>query len=243
MNYSKQTIRSLATMAEVLVRGRDYRVKKIEKNDNCVDVTTTPPKSRDKILIRIVTEPHLDSGRIGKQFVEEMGEDLEDEDFEKAVLIGKSFTGGAKSDLEREGIEFINSKEESALNLIEPFKLYPRIQVLVDNLCKSRCGEIPKSEKQCKGYNPKPRKCPTCKGTGTIKKKGREVTCPDCRGKAVESKYTCDIRLISDNADFHFEKGWIALLQHDLKQLLTIQLTHTSKPKLSEKILEVMEPT
>ncbi|UCD73195.1 MAG: restriction endonuclease [Candidatus Bathyarchaeota archaeon] len=239
MNYTRQTVHSLAETAEVLVRGRGYQIKTVEKNDNCVDVISTLPKSKDEILIRIITEPNLDSGTIGKQLVEEMQEHLEEEDYAKAILIGKSFTAGARSDMKQEDIEFIN-KEGNTINMINPLKLYPRIQTAVDNLCKTRCGKIPKSEKQCKGYNPNPKKCPTCNETGTIKKKGRENKCPECKGKAIEPRYTCDIRLLSDNADFHLKKGWTTLLKNDLEQLLKLQTKITTKPKLSEKIMKIL---
>ena len=33
----------------------------------------------------------------------------------------------------------------------------------------------------------------------------------------------CGIRIISDNASFHFEMGWVKLLKNDLKQLLLLQ--------------------
>lgn len=239
MNYSKQTIHSLAETAEVLVRGRGYQIKNVEKNDNCVDIISTLPKSKDEILIRIVTEPNLDSGTIGKQLVKEMKEHLEEEDYTKVILIGKSFTAGAKSDLKQEDIEFIK-KEENAVSLIKTSELYSRIQTAVDDLCKTRCGKIPKSEKQCKGYNPNLKKCPACNGTGIVKKKGRESKCPECKGKAVGPVYACDIRLLSDNADFHTEKGWTTLLHDDLKQLLILQSDCASKPMVSEKILEVL---
>lgn len=35
----------------------------------------------------------------------------------------------------------------------------------------------------------------------------------------------CKIRVISDNATFHFENGWIQLLKNDFKQLLLLQKT------------------
>jgi hypothetical protein len=44
----------------------------------------------------------------------------------------------------------------------------------------------------------------------------------DCKGYS-EGRYSCKIRLISDNASFHFERGWADLLQNDLVQLLTLQ--------------------
>jgi len=37
----------------------------------------------------------------------------------------------------------------------------------------------------------------------------------DCKGN-------CRIRIISDNASFHFEQGWINLMKKDLKQLLSL---------------------
>ena len=33
----------------------------------------------------------------------------------------------------------------------------------------------------------------------------------------------CKIRVISDNASFHFENGWLRLLKNDFKQLLALQ--------------------
>ncbi|UCG37349.1 MAG: restriction endonuclease [Candidatus Bathyarchaeota archaeon] len=43
----------------------------------------------------------------------------------------------------------------------------------------------------------------------------------DCKGLS-EDGYCCEIRQVSDNATFHFKRGWIALLQRDLSRLLAI---------------------
>jgi len=43
----------------------------------------------------------------------------------------------------------------------------------------------------------------------------------DCKGFS-EGAYSCDIRLISDNADFHHEKAWEDFLERDLIKLLEI---------------------
>ena len=54
----------------------------------------------------------------------------------------------------------------------------------------------------------------------------------DCKGYS-DNHYSCKIRLISDNAQLHFERGWTNLLQNDLKQLLIIDKSagnqHNSK--------------
>jgi hypothetical protein len=44
----------------------------------------------------------------------------------------------------------------------------------------------------------------------------------ECKGH-VDDNYSCDIRLISDNASFHLKHGWTNLLKKDLSRLLTIE--------------------
>ena len=44
----------------------------------------------------------------------------------------------------------------------------------------------------------------------------------DCKGHT-DGHYSCDVRLTSDNADFHFERGWTSFLEKDLMKLLAIE--------------------
>jgi hypothetical protein len=44
----------------------------------------------------------------------------------------------------------------------------------------------------------------------------------DCEGY-VDGHYSCDVRLVSDNASFHFELGWVDFLERDLAKLLAIE--------------------
>jgi hypothetical protein len=44
----------------------------------------------------------------------------------------------------------------------------------------------------------------------------------DCKG-FVDGHYSCNVRLISDNADFHYEKEWVNFLERDLVKLLAIE--------------------
>ena len=46
----------------------------------------------------------------------------------------------------------------------------------------------------------------------------------DCKGY-VDGHYACDVRLVSDNASFHFEHGWTDFLEKDLARLLAIEKT------------------
>ena len=44
----------------------------------------------------------------------------------------------------------------------------------------------------------------------------------ECKGY-VDGNYSCDVRLISDNASFHLKHGWIDFLKKDLARLLAIE--------------------
>jgi hypothetical protein len=44
----------------------------------------------------------------------------------------------------------------------------------------------------------------------------------DCEGKDSNGHYSCKIRRISDNASFHFGRGWTRFLENDLMQLLAV---------------------
>jgi hypothetical protein len=44
----------------------------------------------------------------------------------------------------------------------------------------------------------------------------------NCKGYT-DGRYSCDVRLTSDNADFHFERGWTRFLEKDLMKLLAIE--------------------
>ena len=146
-----------------------------------MDITALDEESNEKVLLRIV-EPKSRSGFVGVDAVREMLEAMEREDYDKGVLLGKKFTVAAKRQLMENDIQRIS---ESHTPRFKPERLYVRINNYVNDLCKAKCGKIPKKESDCKG---------------------------DCR-----------IRIISDNASFHFEQGWIKLMKNDLKQLLAIR--------------------
>ena len=49
-----------------------------------------------------------------------------------------------------------------------------------------------------------------------------KAKCVKIPKKESDCKGDCGIRIISDNASFHFEQGWINLMKKDLKQLLSM---------------------
>jgi hypothetical protein len=50
-----------------------------------------------------------------------------------------------------------------------------------------------------------------------------KTKCGKIPQKESDCQSNCRIRIISDNACFHFERGWLSLMKNDLKQLLSLQ--------------------
>ena len=55
-----------------------------------------------------------------------------------------------------------------------------------------------------------------------------KTKCGKIPEKESDCKGDCRVRVISDNASFHFEQGWINLMKKDLKQLLALNETKKS---------------
>ncbi len=174
--------------AEVISAVRDYETMRTRKKDGRVDFTVSPSESDDKILIRVITEAKSKSGYVGVDTVREMGKVLEKKSYDKGILVGKRFTMAAQREMEREEIEAVS---ERITPRFKSERLYLVINGCVQNLCRTKCGHVPRKKSDCKGY--------------------------------VDGHYSCDVRLISDNAGFHFEHGWTGFLERDLAKLLTIE--------------------
>jgi hypothetical protein len=177
----------LVERAKLVLAVKEYQVEKTRRREGKIDFTVSPLESDDRILIRVIAEPESKSGYVGVDTVRKMSRSLGRRHYEKGILIGKRFTMAAKSEMEREDIEAISER-------IPRFKLerlYLVIQNHVDNLCKAKCGKIPKEESDCKGYS--------------------------------DRQYSCNIRRINDNANFHFKRGWRNPLRRDLVKLLAIE--------------------
>jgi hypothetical protein len=178
---------SLELKAELFMAIEDYESKGMEKWDNGFDITALDNESNDKVLIRLITNPKSESGYVGSNTVDRMVAAIENEDYDKGVLISNKFTKAARIKLAEEGIQRIS--DDTMLDF-PPRRLYFVARELVDNLCKAKCGRVPQEESDCKG--------------------------------CLSDRYSCEVRLISDNASFHFERGWTSLLQKDTLRLLSM---------------------
>lgn len=177
---------SLELDAELVMMIEDYECEKRQKRAEGIDFTASDVKSDDKILLRLITEPKSRSGVICVYDVRKMVERMKDKNYDKGVLISKRFSEAAKDELRKRGIKVVSEK----FMPYKPQELYLKLQDCIYDLCKAKCGRVPKKASDCWGYS--------------------------------EGRYSCKIRLISDDASFHFDHGWTKLLQNDLKRLLAI---------------------
>lgn len=178
----------LVDKAKLILAVREYQMKKTRRKERRIDFTVSPPKSDDRILIRVITEP-AKSGYGGVNTVREMSQTLGKRHYDKGILISKRFTEAARSEMKRKDIEAVSE----GIPRFKPEQLYLVINDYISELCKAKCGHVPKKESDCKGYS--------------------------------DGNYSCNIRLISDDTTFHFEHGWMLLLERDLAKLLAIKET------------------
>ena len=179
---------SFVDKAEVVLAVRGYETVNIRKKETLVDYTVSPQKSDDKILVRVIIETPSKTGYVGVNSVREMSDLLENQNYDKGVLVGKLFTEAAKNEMKRDKIEMISDTRKPHF---KSMKIFSIINDYIQKLCKAKCGQIPLKDSNCKGYT--------------------------------DGHYSCDVRLASDNADFHFERGWTRFLEKDLMKLLAIE--------------------
>lgn len=180
--------KELVNKAEMIIATRDYEKEEREEWDQGVDFVASPAKSDDRVLIRVITEPKTKSGTVGVDTIRETIETLEKEEYDKSVVISRKFSKAARREMREEGIKIVSKKIPPSF---KPVELYSSIRECVDDLCKAKCGQVPKKKTDCKGLT--------------------------------SGHYTCKIRLVSDNASFHFSHGWNRLLQKDFEKLIRLR--------------------
>ena len=210
----------LLEKAEILMEIEGYEQESLKKSENAINIKVSKPDSDETILIHIVTKSELISDAVGADKARATKKLVDQEDVDKLIVLGHRFTKAAKEKLNEVDIEFF-SDEKGVLSVIPPIKLYSTINDCVNQLCQTKCGHIPKSPSECKGYSVDPILCSSCRGSG--KREGLNLLCKTCGGTGFRNQhYSCEVRLISDNADYHQGKRWVSLLQSDLLSLIKI---------------------
>jgi hypothetical protein len=179
---------SLESKTELVMAVKGYECEEIERFDEGIDIIASKAQSNEKILLRFITDTTSKSGVVSIDFVKKMEDSIEQGAYDAGVLIGERFSQAALEEMTRKNIHIVSKKR---MPTYKTETLYLTIHRCINDLCKTRCGQVPKKESDCKSHS---------KDDGL-----------------------CEIRLISDNALFHFEKGWINLLKRDLIRALKLR--------------------
>jgi hypothetical protein len=221
----------LVRKAELLMELRGYHEAQTRKDATAVDVSVTGDEAT--AVIHIVTDSPLRADGVGVRQAEAAAELTEAYDVDDVIVIGTRFTKAARQYLRDHDVEFY-SRQKPLLAATPPPALYRHILDRVNALCRRTCGAIPTTEPDCHGYIDAPIECTHCSGTGNRTQGPVTYTCPVCRGAGSKAKhYACRVRLISDNADLHYERGWVEMLKGDLRTLLRLQLERPADPELT----------
>lgn len=217
--------RELLQKAETLIDFRDYHIEEVSQTMSTIDIQASPQDSGETILMHIITKTNHQNDGVGIDTVKETEHLLAQPEVDKIIVFGHKFTESAENQLREQSIEFF-TPSKNILSILDNQELYNTIFKYVDILCCKTCGSAPKSMVDCVGYAQQITSCPRCQGQGKLVRTASQKYapyCPECGGSGeTESKYRCPIRLISDNADFHFRKGWRRLLHDDLVSLIEL---------------------
>lgn len=214
----------LMKKAESLIDFRGYKIEEASQTASTIDIQVSHPDSDVTIMMQIVTQTHYKNNGVGVDTVESAEHLLAQPDIDKVIIFGNRFTESAQNELRDEHIEFFSPTQNILLTLNHQ-ELYSTICKYVDALCLTKCGSTPQSSADCRGYAKQITPCPNCDGRGKLARTVSKYApyCPKCGGSGeIESHYRCPIRLISDNADFHYRKGWGRLLHKNLLALIDL---------------------
>lgn len=236
---------ALLRQAELFMEVQGYQPERVQCTSETIDITASTPNAEETLVMHIVAESNLKSKGVGVEHVADAKLILAEPEVDRVIVFGKSFTQAARKTLQGEGISFF-STDQRFISTLNPWELYTRILDCVNELCQHQCGQIPRTEADCAGYTGDPTPCAACGGEGRVK----GSRCLKCAGTGRRAtQYICDVRLLSDNADFHVTHGWRTLLQHGLLALLPMLrasrqaadpgLTSSSPPESSSQASEL----
>lgn len=149
--------------------------------------------NNEKKLLRAMFDSSCNESKLTVQSLSKTLEECEKRDFNEALLLAEEITNGAKMILEKNENLDFISKDKRFPYTI--YQLRYAIQQKTLEQCKTRCGKTPKNAGDCEGYQE------------------RETV----------RHYSCPVRRVSDDSDFHAERGWVSLLLNDFDNLIELE--------------------
>lgn len=147
-------------------------------------------EDNDEKLLRVMCDTSSNESKLTVQSLTRTLEGYEERDFDEALLLAEAITDGAKAILEEDEDLDFISRDNKLPYTI--YRLRYAIQQKTMEQRRRRCGKSPKDESDCMGYQ----------GNETVK------------------HYSCPVRRVSDDSDFHAERGRISLLPDDFDNLI-----------------------
>ncbi len=157
---------------------------------------------KKKKLLRAILNTNSKKRKVGFKTIQEIIVSIEEKGYKEALIVSDNFTVEAKNLIKE--TEKLDYISKDTYNPYTVIDTLHVIQIKTRELCKSICDKTPKTEKDYLG----------CHKQGYVK------------------HYTCLVRMISDDSDFHAERGWIDLLYNDIAKLVKIKKDGSEQEEL-----------
>jgi len=101
------------------------------REKNFRDLSVVTKRDGKRILLRIIEETQLVSGKVSVRQIRKMKEKIINEGYDGGVLVGSGFSYSAKKEAKAEGIEIIESSMIPSFNIFE-HEMVPKHEILSD---------------------------------------------------------------------------------------------------------------
>jgi len=140
---------ALLRKAKLLIELRDYQVEDFNPGEMETDIRVSKPNSNEKVVIHIIKKSKLKGDGVS---VDKANKILKQGEGDNTIVFGKRFTEAAGRCLKEHGVEYFSMKRKvvSTLNSLE---LNQKMTKCLDALCQIKCGHVPESITDCKGFS------------------------------------------------------------------------------------------
>lgn len=139
----------LVNQIELLKALYGYEKDRVDKESGSVDYVSQS-EGVEKMLLRVIIDPEINVSRADTDTIRTTKEFLENEKYDEAIVLAEEVTQGAKR-----LIRDVKNLHYISPDLERPYTVSDfifAIQKKTGELCKLRCGKVPKTEKDCKGH-------------------------------------------------------------------------------------------
>jgi len=109
-------------------------------------------------IVKVLIDKDGRAGKADLESVKKIVSDYDDMEYGEMIIVAKNYTPSASDYVNRQAsFTMVTPKTKLKLGIME---LLSAIQNLTKNLCIRRCGKVPETEEDCKGYEKGKPVCP-----------------------------------------------------------------------------------